>query len=77
MHVAGSMENAYSNVVSSYTPSIKALFHARQQAARAEKYRTVRDPVLIAAMPTTPKDAAANRTPSALPGDFTEKDEIV
>jgi len=45
LHMRGSTENAYSRVISSYTPSIKALAHARNWArgrSRAAHYLELR-----------------------------------
>jgi hypothetical protein len=36
LHMRRSMENAYSRVISSYTPSIKALAHARNWTRNTE-----------------------------------------
>ncbi|KJZ74126.1 hypothetical protein HIM_06575 [Hirsutella minnesotensis 3608] len=51
MHSTNSTANAYSQVISSYTPSIKALAYSR---SRAERVQDTRGPLLIATMPTTP-----------------------
>ena len=55
-HAAGiadddTTENAYSQAISSYVPSIKALAHARKQAKDAEKTPSL----LLVTMPTTPQ----------------------
>ena len=55
-HAAGiadddTIENAYSQAISSYVPSIKALAHARKQAKDAEKTPSL----LLVTMPTTPQ----------------------
>ncbi|PHH91989.1 hypothetical protein CDD83_9436 [Cordyceps sp. RAO-2017] len=50
-HTVGSAENAYSKVVSSYTPSIKALAYSQ---SRVRRDRGTRQSLLIASMPTTP-----------------------
>ena len=55
-HAAGvadddTTENAYSQAISSYVPSIKALAHARKQAKDAEENPSL----LLVTMPTTPQ----------------------
>jgi hypothetical protein len=75
-HVDGSTENAFSRAISSYTPSIKALGHARHRARATE---TAHGSLLIATMPTTPSngDTRDSRKPSDLPGVIEEADWVV
>ncbi|KAB5581191.1 CHAT domain-containing protein [Coniochaeta sp. 2T2.1] len=70
-HAAGSTENAFDKVVSSYTPSIKALGYARQRARATEN---AHGSLLIATMPTTPGngDPQNPQKPSDLPGAMEE-----
>ncbi|KAH7131154.1 CHAT domain-containing protein [Dactylonectria macrodidyma] len=70
IHSADSMENAFSRAVSSYTPSIKALAHARHRARATE---SVKGSVLIATMPTTPGNASC----PDLPGVIREKNQLM
>jgi tetratricopeptide (TPR) repeat protein len=55
MHSPGSTENAFHRVISSYTPSIKALEYAQR---RAKATSSVVGSLLIATMPTTPGKAS-------------------
>jgi tetratricopeptide (TPR) repeat protein len=64
-HSAGSVNNTFSRVISSYTPSIKVLRHAREKA----NLRLGRHSVLLVTMPETP-----GATP--LPGVEDEADII-
>ena len=52
-HTAGSKDNVLSRVISSYTPSIKALDHARKQATKSS-HPEIQKAVLIS-MPETPE----------------------
>ncbi|KAH7191136.1 CHAT domain-containing protein [Fusarium oxysporum] len=70
IHSADSTENAFSKAISSYTPSIKALAHARRRAGITE---SVRGSVLIATMPTTPGNASC----PDLPGVIEEKNRLM
>ncbi|KAH6883559.1 CHAT domain-containing protein [Thelonectria olida] len=70
IHSADSTENAFSRVVSSYTPSIKALAHAQHRARAAESDK---GSVLIATMPTTP----GNSLCPDLPGVEEEKNQLM
>ncbi|KAB5511380.1 CHAT domain-containing protein [Coniochaeta sp. 2T2.1] len=74
-HTAGSTENAFDRVISSYTPSIKALGHARQ---RARATANAHGSLLIATMPTTPGsgDPRDPQKPSDLPGVMEETNLI-
>ncbi|PNP82363.1 hypothetical protein FNYG_04298 [Fusarium nygamai] len=79
VHTRGSNENAYCRMISSYTPSIKALGYAQKQAKRAQEAFVAQDAntMLIAAMPTTPKGPNDKRTPKNLPGVAEEMREIL
>src|ERR1700727_2991224 len=52
LHRRGSTENAYSRVISSYTPSIKALAYARNCARSTGESRATPGSLLITTMPT-------------------------
>ena len=73
----GSTENAYSRVISSYTPSIKALAYAQNWARSTEEPWAAHGSLLITIMPTTPRGRSEKHAPSALPGVIKEKDEIL
>ncbi|KAN0078521.1 CHAT domain containing protein [Elaphomyces granulatus] len=77
LHTRGSIENAYSRVISSYTPSIKALAHARNCARSTGESRAAPGSLLITTMPTTPRARSEKYAPKDLPGAVTEKDEII
>ncbi|KAI5460955.1 CHAT domain-containing protein [Mariannaea sp. PMI_226] len=77
IHRKGSKENAYCAMVSSYTPSIKALAFAQKQAKLAQKAQVAQDKMLIAAMPTTPKGLGNKKAPKKLPGVEEEMLELV
>ncbi|KAN0078802.1 CHAT domain containing protein [Elaphomyces granulatus] len=77
LHMRGSTENAYSRVISSYTPSIKALAHARNWARGTEGSRAAHGSLLITTMPTTPGTYSEKNAPKDLPGVIKEKDEII
>ncbi|KAH7159360.1 CHAT domain-containing protein [Fusarium sp. MPI-SDFR-AT-0072] len=68
IHSSTSAENAFSRVVSSYTPSIRALAYAQYRARATE---SAQGPVLIATMPTTPGSC------SDLPGTKEEKNQLI
>ncbi|CAM1508780.1 Fc.00g056280.m01.CDS01 [Cosmosporella sp. VM-42] len=70
IHSADPTENAFSRVVSSYTPSIKALAYAQHRATATE---SVKGSVLIATMPTTPGNASC----PDLPGVIEEKNQLM
>ncbi|KAH6883573.1 hypothetical protein B0T10DRAFT_494487 [Thelonectria olida] len=70
IHSVDSTENAFSRAVSSYTPSIKALAHARHRARATE---SANGSVLIATMPTTP----GNGSYRDLPGVVEEKNQLM
>ncbi|KAF4447587.1 hypothetical protein F53441_8882 [Fusarium austroafricanum] len=79
VHTRGSKENAYCRMISSYTPSIKALGYAQKQAKRAQEALVAQDAntMLIAAMPTTPKGPNDKKAPKNLPGVEEEMREIL
>jgi len=53
-HSAGTMESAYSRVISSYSPTIKALVYARERASTTTTSRSDPLKALIVTMPKTP-----------------------
>ncbi|KAL9572093.1 hypothetical protein ACKAV7_003810 [Fusarium commune] len=79
VHTRGSKENAYCRMISSYTPSIKALAYAQKQAKRAQEALVAQDTntMLIAAMPTSPKGPGDKKAPKKLPGVEEEMREIL
>ncbi|KAN0071674.1 CHAT domain containing protein [Elaphomyces granulatus] len=77
LHMRGSTENAYSRVISSYTPSIKALAYARNWARSTEESRAAHGSLLVATMPTTPRGRSEKNPPKDLPGVTKERDEII
>ncbi|EXK79186.1 hypothetical protein FOQG_16176 [Fusarium oxysporum f. sp. raphani 54005] len=87
VHARGSKENAYCRMISSYTPSIKALGYAQKQAKRAQEALVAQDAdtetetdtntMLIAAMPTSPKGPGDKKTPKNLRGVEEEMREIL
>ncbi|KAF5227007.1 hypothetical protein FANTH_14909 [Fusarium anthophilum] len=85
VHTRGSNENAYCRMISSYTPSIKALGYAQKQAKRAQEELVAQDAdtdtetntMLIAAMPTSPKGPDDKKAPKKLPGVEKEMREIL
>ncbi|KAN0086950.1 CHAT domain containing protein [Elaphomyces granulatus] len=77
LHMKGSTENAYSRVISSYTPSIKALAHARNWASSTKEPRAAHGSLLITTMPMTPRGRSEKNAPTDLPGVIKEKDEIL
>jgi tetratricopeptide (TPR) repeat protein len=79
VHTRGSKENAYCRMISSYTPSIKALDYAQKQAKRAQEALVAQDTntMLIAAMPTSPKGLGDKKAPKKLPGVEEEMREIL
>ncbi|RKK87874.1 hypothetical protein BFJ68_g16997 [Fusarium oxysporum] len=66
-------------MISSYTPSIKALAYAQNQAKRAQEALVAQDAntMLIAAMPTSPKGPGDKKAPKNLPGVEEEMREIL
>ena len=77
LHMRGSTENAYSRVISSYTPSIKALAYARNWARSTGESRAAHGSLLITTMPTTPRGRSEKNAPRDLPGVIKERDEII
>ncbi|KAJ4240578.1 hypothetical protein NW760_000861 [Fusarium oxysporum] len=79
LHTRGSEENAYCRIISSYTPSIKALSYAQNQAKRAQEALLVHDvnTMLVAAMPTSPKGPDDKKAPKQLPRVEEEMQEIL
>ncbi|KAN0067747.1 CHAT domain containing protein [Elaphomyces granulatus] len=66
--------NAYSKVISSYTPSIKTLAYAQNWARSTEEPH---GSLLITTMPTTPRGRSEKHALKDLPGAIKEEDEIV
>ncbi|KAJ9419719.1 CHAT domain-containing protein [Fusarium oxysporum] len=79
VHTRGSTENAYCRLISSYTPSIKELAYAQNQAKRAQEVLMAQDTntMLIAAMPTSPKGPGDEKAPKELPRVEKEMREIL
>jgi tetratricopeptide (TPR) repeat protein len=77
IHSPGSQENALSRVISSYTPSFKALEYARSKIKRIQREASDHSQMLIAAMPETPKGANDEHRFRPLDGVLAEKDQIV
>jgi tetratricopeptide (TPR) repeat protein len=65
-HAPGSTENTLSHVVSSFTPTIKALDYSRKKAWKL--YSTDRNKILVVAMPKTPghSDLRVNQEVAAI-----------
>jgi hypothetical protein len=68
LHMRGSTENAYSRIISSYTPSIKALAHSRNWARSTEESRAAHGSLLITTMSTTPRGRSEKNALKDLPG---------
>ena len=77
VHAHGSFENAFSRVISSYTPSVKALGYSRSQIKHARSDQPARDQMLITLMPKTPKGANDKGSLGALGGVSKEKERIL
>ncbi|KAH8659506.1 hypothetical protein BGZ61DRAFT_280309, partial [Ilyonectria robusta] len=77
VHARGSTENAYSRMISSYTPSIKVLAYARNQVKRAKEAPVAQETMVIAAMPTSPKGPDDKKAPKDLPGVREETEELL
>ncbi|KAK7582925.1 hypothetical protein V3481_012221 [Fusarium oxysporum f. sp. vasinfectum] len=79
VHTRGSTENAYCRLISSYTPSIKELTYAQNQAKRAQEVLIAQDTntMLIAAMLTSPKGPGDEKAPKELPKVEEEMREIL
>ncbi|CEJ88318.1 hypothetical protein VHEMI04684 [[Torrubiella] hemipterigena] len=71
----GSTDNAYAHLISSYTPSIKALVHARRKKGENDIKKSDFKEMLIVTMPTTPKGLNGRRLPD-LSGVLGERDAI-
>ena len=57
IHINASRENALSKVISSYTPSVKALGYTHSQIKRIQNEHPMHDQMLITLMPETPQGA--------------------
>jgi tetratricopeptide (TPR) repeat protein len=68
IHAHTSQENAFSRAISSYTPSIKALGHARSNIKHVQDNQIARHRIFVALMPMTPKGANDRRRFRALRG---------
>ncbi|GKU10360.1 unnamed protein product [Fusarium langsethiae] len=79
VHTRESKENAYCRMISSYTPSIKALGYAQNQAKRAPEALVAQDAntMLIVTMPTSPKGPGDKKAPKKLPGVEEEMEKIL
>ncbi|KAF9768609.1 hypothetical protein IL306_014058 [Fusarium sp. DS 682] len=79
IHTENSKENAYYKMISSYTPSIKALRYAQKQAKRTQEALVAQNAntMLIAAMPTSPKGPNDKKAPKSLRGVEKETQEIL
>ena len=77
IHVNASRDNALSKVISSYTPSFKALGHARSQIKRTQKDQPTQDQMLITLMPKTPRGANDEIGFSTLKGVLQEEEKII
>ncbi|KAH7187622.1 CHAT domain-containing protein [Fusarium oxysporum] len=79
VHTRGSTENAYCRLISSYTPSIKELAYAQNQAKRAQEVLIAQgtNTMLIAAMPTSPKGPGDEKAPKEHPRVEEEMREIL
>jgi CHAT domain-containing protein len=76
IHAHASQENTFSRVVSSYTPSVRALGYARNQLKRAQNEQPRHDLMLIAAMPMTPTGANDHVAFKNLGGVLKESDAV-
>ncbi|VUC23431.1 unnamed protein product [Clonostachys rosea] len=72
IHDADSIETAYHQTVSSYTPSIKALAYARK---KDQSFESSNDALLVVTMPTTP--AVGGKAPPSLPGVTEEMESVI
>ncbi|KAK2601561.1 hypothetical protein QQS21_004879 [Conoideocrella luteorostrata] len=77
VHTRESKENTYSRIISSYTPSIKALAYTQNQAKHVEDAPVAQGTILIAAMPTSPKGPSDKKALRNLPGVKEETEEIL
>jgi CHAT domain-containing protein len=69
-------DNALSKVISSYTPSVKALGYARSQIKHTQGDQPAQDQMLIALMPETPQGANNKTRFKPLKGVLTEEEKI-
>jgi tetratricopeptide (TPR) repeat protein len=76
VHAHGCLENAMSRVLSSYTPSVKALGHSRSQTKYACSDEPLRNQMLITLMLETPRGANDEIGFSRLDGVLEEKKRI-
>jgi hypothetical protein len=76
LHDYGSREHAFGRVISSYTPSVKALLHARSQTKRTQDHQPTRAKMLITAMPKTPRGANDRMAFSELKGVRKERKQV-
>jgi tetratricopeptide (TPR) repeat protein len=77
IHTDASRENALSKVVSSYTPSVKALGYACSQIKCTKNDQPTQDQMLIILMPETPRGANDETGFSTLRGVLQEAEKIV
>src|SRR5689334_17897758 len=72
VHSPGSIENAFSKAISSYTPSIKTLGYVHRRAPITENTQVS---LLIATMPSSPADTSGpdGGKPCDLPGVVKEQ----
>ena len=76
IHVNASQENALSKVVSSYTPSVKALNYSRSQIRHTQTYQPAQDQMLVTLMPETPRGANDKTRFKGLKGITVEAQKI-
>lgn len=76
-HSKGSVENVCSRVVSSYTPSIRALAFARQKVMQTRVPHKANGQLLMVTMPTTPPGTDHEQKASRLPKTMEERDKIL
>jgi tetratricopeptide (TPR) repeat protein len=77
IHANASRDNALNKVVSSYTPSVKALGYARRQIKRVQNDQPTQDQMLITLMPETPQGANDKTRFRRLEGVLKEEEMIV
>jgi CHAT domain-containing protein len=76
IHTNASQDNALSKVISSYTPSVKALGYARSQIKRTQTNQPTQDQILIALMPETPQGVFEKTRFKLLKGVPAEEEKI-
>ncbi|KAF2722835.1 hypothetical protein K431DRAFT_283659 [Polychaeton citri CBS 116435] len=76
IHAHRSDINTYRRVLSSYTPSAKALKHARARAIRVRNENQPHKSILITTMPSTPRGPNGEPAPSDLGGARREADAV-